>query len=103
MIIGHLAMIHNAVIKDFSLIGMKSIICDDSVIDEWTIIAEQSLVKRRQHVPSGKIFAGSPAREIGDLKNRHRESLASGQQAYVDLTAQYINTFREIGSKLLTP
>ena len=96
VIVGHMAMIHNAVIRDSSLIGMKSMICDDYVIGEWTIIAEQSLVKRGQHVPSGKIFGGSPAREIGNLRNRHRELLISGQQAYVDLTTQYNNTFRTV-------
>ena len=81
VIIGHMAMIHNAVIGDSSLIGMKSMICDDSVIGEWSIIAEQSLVKRSQHVPSGRIFGGSPAREIGSLQKRHREQLVIGRQA----------------------
>ncbi|MCP4666483.1 MAG: gamma carbonic anhydrase family protein [Deltaproteobacteria bacterium] len=94
VIIGHMAMIHNAVIKDSSLIGMKSMICDDAVIGEWSIIAEQSLVKKGQHVPSGRIFRGSPARETGRLQERHRERLVMGRQAYVDLTARYRKNFR---------
>ena len=94
VIIGHMAMVHSAVIGDSSLIGMKSMICDDSVIGEWSIIAEQSLVKKGQHIPSGRIFRGSPAREISALQKRHRERLVIGRQAYVELTTQYRNTFK---------
>ena len=98
VIIGHMAMIHNAVIGDSSLIGMQTMVCDDSVIGEWSIIAEQSLVKKGQHVPPGRLFRGSPAREIGALRKRHKERLMSGRQAYVDLTAQYRNNFKRIDS-----
>ncbi len=96
VIIGHMAMIHNALIGDSTLIGMMSMICDDSMIDEWSIIAEQSLIKRGRRVPSGRIYGGSPAREIGKLQKRHRKLLVSGRQAYVELTAQYKNTFRRV-------
>ncbi len=96
VIIGHMVMIHDAVINDFSLIGMMSMICDGAFIDKWTIIAEQSLVKKNQKIPSGKIYAGSPAREIGNLTERHKKGLITGQQFYMDLIAQYRNTFRRI-------
>jgi len=94
--IGHMVMIHDAVIKDRALIGMKSMICDGSIIGEWTIIAEQSLVKKNQAIPPKKIYAGSPAHEIGDLEERHRSELIIGQQAYADLMAQYHKTFKKI-------
>ncbi|MCP4682962.1 MAG: gamma carbonic anhydrase family protein [Desulfobacterales bacterium] len=96
VIIGHMVMIHDAVIKDRSLIGMKSMICDGAIIGEWTIIAEQSLVKKNQHIPSNKIFAGSPARKIGDLRDRHKTSLISGHKAYMEIISQYYDTFRRV-------
>ncbi len=96
VIIGHMVMIHDAVIKDCSLIGMKSMICDGVIIGEWTIIAEQSLVKKNQDIPPNKIFAGSPAREIGDLKDRHKASLISGLQAYSEILSQYHDTFKRV-------
>jgi phenylacetic acid degradation protein len=96
VIIGHMAMIHDAVIKDCSLIGMMSMICDGAVIDQWTIIAEQSLVKKNQRIPREKIYAGSPAREIGDLTERHKEGLVSGQQVYMDLIADYAASFKRV-------
>jgi len=44
--VGHMAMIHNAVIKDFALIGMQSLISDFAEIGEWSLIGEGSLVVR---------------------------------------------------------
>lgn len=94
--IGHMVMIHDAVIKDRALVGMMSMLCNGATIGEWAIVAEQSLVKTNQTIPANKIYAGSPAREIGDIKDRHRSNLVEGHQAYVDMIAQYHKTFKRI-------
>ncbi len=94
--IGHMVMIHDAVIEDRALVGMMSMICNGATIGEWSIVAEQSLVKKNQTIPSKKIYAGSPAREIGDLKERHRSNLIEGQQAYADMIGRYHKTFKRI-------
>ncbi|MBW1814894.1 MAG: hypothetical protein JRJ39_14860 [Deltaproteobacteria bacterium] len=78
-------LIHDAIIRDHSLIGMKSMICDGATVNEWVILAEQSLVRKNQTLSSGKIYAGSPAREIRGLS-----------EAYMDLIAQYHDTFKRI-------
>jgi carbonic anhydrase/acetyltransferase-like protein (isoleucine patch superfamily) len=96
VIIGHLAMIHDAIIGDNTLIGMQSMICEGAVIGEGSIVAEQSRVGKNQHIPPGKIVAGSPAAPIKDLEPRHREMLAWGARVYVELTGQYRSSFRKI-------
>jgi len=96
VIIGHQVMVHDAVIKDHSLIGMMSIVCNGATINEWSIIGEHSMVKKNQTIASNKIYAGSPAREIGDLKERHKNDLVWGQQAYMDLKNRYQNTLKRI-------
>ncbi len=94
--IGHMAMIHNAVIKDFAVLGMQAMISDFSEVGEWSIIAEQSLIKRNQKVPDNKVYAGAPAVEKGDVLDRHKEEWTLGKKVYVDLTKQYRETLREI-------
>ncbi len=94
VIIGHMAMIHDAVIHDRVLIGMKSMICEGTVIEKDAMLAEQSLVRKNQTIPSGKIFAGSPAFFIKEVSDRHREMMAFGIQAYLDLIEQYHRSFR---------
>ena len=96
VIIGHMVMIHDAVIERRSLIGMMSMICDGATIGDWTILAEQSLVRKNQTIPSGKIYAGSPAREVGNLTERHRNRMRSGLRSYAGLIQKYHKTFKRI-------
>ncbi|MGB9498798.1 MAG: gamma carbonic anhydrase family protein [Dissulfuribacterales bacterium] len=94
VIVGHLAMIHDATIEDGALIGMKAMICEGAVVGEGSIIAEQTLVLKNQLIMPFKVYAGAPAVLKGDTSKRHREMLEFGVQAYVDLTQLYHQTFK---------
>lgn len=96
VIIGHMAMIHDAVIEDCALIGMQSMICDYSRVGEWSMLAEKSLVMKRQVIPPGEIFGGVPARKIGPVTEKHKAHLTLGQQLYAGLPALYASSFRDI-------
>lgn len=96
VIIGHMVMLHDVHIHDFSLIGMQSMICSYSEIKEWSIVAEQSLVMKNQIIPPKKIYGGSPAKEIGQTTEKHLEMLKFGQQVYGNLASQYNKTFKRI-------
>ena len=65
--IGHNAIIHGCEIKNNVLIGMGSIIMDDVVIEENSIIAAGALLTKGTYVKSGSLFAGVPAKFIRGL------------------------------------
>ena len=96
VIIGHLAMIHDAVIGDNTLIGMQAMICEGVVIGEGSIVAEKSLIRKNQRIPPGKIFAGSPAAPVKDIEKRHKEMFSLGVQAYVKLNGEYRRSFKKV-------
>ncbi len=96
VIIGHMAMIHDAVIEDCALIGMQSMICDYSRVGEWAMLAEKSLVMKRQVIPSNEIFGGIPARKIGPVTEKHKANLTYGQQLYAGLPNLYAQSFKEV-------
>ncbi len=87
-IIGHMAMIHNARLGNWTLTGMQSLVSDNAVIEDWSIVAEKSFVRKGQVVKSEKIFGGIPAVETGRIEERHREMLRLGIAAYGELTQQ---------------
>jgi carbonic anhydrase/acetyltransferase-like protein (isoleucine patch superfamily) len=89
VIVGHGAMIHNAVIKDHATIGMRATISDFSEVGEWSLVAEQALVTRKQIIPPGKIYGGVPAKELGDIQEKNKAEWTWAQQLYVDLAKQY--------------
>jgi carbonic anhydrase/acetyltransferase-like protein (isoleucine patch superfamily) len=96
VIVGHMVMIHDAVIKDSALIGMKSMVCEQTTIGEGTIVAEQSMVRKGSEMPPGKIVAGSPAKVVGNVGRHHKERLAYGHNAYLKLIRSYRNKFKMI-------
>lgn len=96
VIVGHMAMLHDVRIHDHVLIGMQSMLCAFTEVEEWAIIAEQSLVLKNSVIPSGKIYGGSPAREIGVTTDEHRKMLISGQDIYARLPKHYQQSFKRI-------
>jgi len=96
VVIGHLAMIHNRSIGDYSVIGMNSTLGDNAQIGSWVIIAEHSLVKKNQIVPDNRLFAGVPAQDKGELTAAHRDYMLVGKQMYDNLVDQYLQGVREL-------
>jgi len=96
VIIGHMAMIHDAIIEDEVLIGMKTMICEGSFIGKGSFIAEQTLVLKNQRIPSGTIYAGSPAALKKNVSEQHRKMFKLGIEAYLDLNHRYHQTLKKI-------
>jgi carbonic anhydrase/acetyltransferase-like protein (isoleucine patch superfamily) len=62
--IGHNAVIHGAKIQNNVLIGMGSVILDNSIIGENSIVAAGSVILTGTIVEPGSIYAGVPAKRI---------------------------------------
>ncbi len=65
--IGHNAIVHGCRIHDRVLVGMGSIIMDDSVIGPNSIIASGSVLPKNTVVPEGSVYAGIPAKKIKEV------------------------------------
>jgi len=65
--IGHNAIVHGCTIKNDVLIGMGSIVMDDSIIESNSIIAAGAVVTKGTIVKSGSIYAGVPAKKVKDI------------------------------------
>lgn len=61
VVVGHGALIHGCRIEDRCLIGMGSIILDDTVIGEGSLIAAGSVIKTGTVVSPYSMMAGNPA------------------------------------------
>jgi len=88
--VGHGAMIHNAQIRDYAVIGMRATISDYSIVGKWTIIGEMGLVKSNQRVPDGVVAVGVPAKVVGKVDKKQKEFWSYGKKLYVELAHRYI-------------
>jgi carbonic anhydrase/acetyltransferase-like protein (isoleucine patch superfamily) len=87
--IGHGAMIHNAQIKDYAVIGMRATISDYSVVGEWAIIGEMGLVKNSQHVSEGQVAVGVPVRVVSEVSEQQKEFWSYGKKLYIEMAHRY--------------
>jgi carbonic anhydrase/acetyltransferase-like protein (isoleucine patch superfamily) len=88
--IGHNAIIHGCEIKNNVLIGMGSIIMDDVVIEENSIIAAGAILTKGTYVKSGSLFAGLPAKFIRGLsKEEINNSITTTAENYKKYLSWY--------------
>ena len=65
--IGHNATIHGCTIDDFVLVGMGSIVMDNSKISSNTIVAAGSVIIENTFVEPNSIYGGIPAKKIKNI------------------------------------
>ncbi|HMS33490.1 MAG TPA: gamma carbonic anhydrase family protein [Ignavibacteria bacterium] len=88
--IGHNAVVHGCTIKDRVLIGMGSVLLDDSTVNSDCLIAAGSLIKENFIVPEGVLAAGVPAKIIRDLNVEEIAKIRQSAQNYIAYAQDYI-------------
>jgi phenylacetic acid degradation protein len=94
--VGHGSIIHTAIIHDYVVIGMGSIISDWAVVGEWAAIAEGAVVTQSTDIPPGKVAVGVPAKVTGDVKKEWKELWGSYKHVYPDLARRYPTGLKEV-------
>ena len=87
--IGHKVMLHGCRIGNRVLVGMGSIILDDTVVEDDVMIGAGSLVPPRKRLESGFIYVGSPARHVSPLTDKQKAFLTYSSAHYVRLSGQH--------------
>ena len=65
--IGHNALVHGCTVEDNVLIGMGSIVMDNSYIESGSIIAAGAVLTEGTRVEAGSIYAGVPAKKVKSI------------------------------------
>ncbi len=87
--VGHRAIVHGAYVEDCCLIGMGACVLDGARIGSYSLIAAGSVVREGQHIPSGVLAAGVPARIVRELTEEERHSIEEAARHYVAYAAVY--------------
>ena len=87
--VGHKVMLHGCRIGDRVLIGMGTIILDDTVIEDDVMIGAGSLVPPRKRLESGYLYVGSPVKQVRPLTEKEKEFLKYSSAHYVRLAWQH--------------
>jgi len=83
--IGHAAIIHNATIHDWAIIGMGAIVSDYAEIGEWSVVAEGAVVINKAKVPDKSIAVGIPAKVVTEITQDYKKQWTEYKKVYSDL------------------
>lgn len=81
--IGHHCLIHACTLQDRSFVGMRATVMDRAVVESGAMVAAGALVTPGKTVPSGALWAGSPARHMRDLSAADRADFQRTVEGYV--------------------
>ncbi len=88
--IGHSVILHGCRIGNECLIGMGSIILDDTVIPDRVVIGAGSLVTQGKALESGMLYLGRPAKAVRALTNEEIAYLMYSAEHYMKLKDDYL-------------
>jgi phenylacetic acid degradation protein len=87
--LGHGAIIHNATIHDYVVVGMGGIVSDWTVVGEWAVVGEGAVVRQGQEIPPGHVAVGVPAKVLKEVSEEYKVQWTEFKKVYVDLARRY--------------
>lgn len=91
--IGHSCHLSACTVEDNCFIGMRSVLCPDSYMEEGSMLAANSVLHSRARIPSGELWAGNPARKMRDLTAEELTSIKDGAYRYWLLAQDHAEEF----------
>lgn len=88
--VGHGAILHACRMGDRCLVGMGAKVLDGAVLEDDVMLAAGSLVSPGKRLRSGRLYRGSPAREVRELTGDELEMLRYSAAHYVRLKDRYL-------------
>ena len=95
--IGHLCVVHGAVIRAEALIGNGATVLDGAVVGRRALVAAGATVPPGMAVPDGMLAAGVPARITGEVRGRAKEWVETNPEVYRELARRHAAGVRPVG------
>mmetsp|Transcript_12359 Transcript_12359/g.26528 ORF Transcript_12359/g.26528 Transcript_12359/m.26528 type:complete len:252 (-) Transcript_12359:101-856(-) len=98
--IGAGAIVGAATVEDNSSVGAGASIADGAHLQKGSAVADGAVVLANTTIPSGQLFAGTPAKFLRNLTSEESAALASAAAPLLSLAAEHLSAinkpFREI-------
>lgn len=88
-LVGHKCMLHGASVHDGGFVGMSATMLDGSVVETGAMLAAGAFLSPRKTVPSGEMWAGTPAKKFRDLRDGEDQIAMIGAGHYVEEAARH--------------
>lgn len=93
--IGHGAVIHGATIGKNCLIGMNSVIMDNVILEDESIVGALSFIKAGEHYEKRSLIVGNPAKKIKEVSDEMIAWKTDGTKLYQQLPKEMFDSWKE--------
>jgi carbonic anhydrase/acetyltransferase-like protein (isoleucine patch superfamily) len=87
--VGHAAVLHSCTLEDGAFVGIGAHVLDRAVVKAGGMLAAGAVLTPDKIVPSGELWAGSPARPLRKLSAAEQEGMIMNAHRYVALARRY--------------
>lgn len=94
--IGHGAILHGCRVGRNVLVGMNSVIMDEVVIGESSLVAAMSFVKKGLEIPARSLVSGSPAKVMRSMTDKEMFWKTEGTAEYHRLADVSLRTMHTV-------
>jgi carbonic anhydrase/acetyltransferase-like protein (isoleucine patch superfamily) len=88
--VGHGAKFESCTLEAGCVIGMNAVILQEAVVGEASLVAANSVVLERTHIPPGSLVAGIPGKVRKQLDGSAAAFVRRSADHYVDLSRSYL-------------
>ena len=92
--IGHLCVVHGALIGAEALIGNGATVLDGAVIGDHALVAAGATVAPGMSIPPGMLAVGTPARVVGEVTGTAKEWVDTNPAVYRELARRHSASVR---------
>jgi carbonic anhydrase/acetyltransferase-like protein (isoleucine patch superfamily) len=92
--VGHLCVVHGAVVRAEALIGNGSTVLDGAIVGRRALVAAGATVPPGMEVPDGMLAAGVPARIMGELTPGAKRWVENNPSVYRALARRHAASVR---------
>jgi carbonic anhydrase/acetyltransferase-like protein (isoleucine patch superfamily) len=94
--IGHLCVVHGAVIHAEALIGNGATVLDEVIVGRRALVAAGATVPPGMKIPDGMLAVGVPARVVGEVTGGAREWVETNPEMYRELARRHATGIRPV-------
>jgi len=95
--IGHMVMLHGCTIGEGSLVGIGSIILNNTKIGKGCLIGANTLIAENKEIPDYSMVLGAPGKVVRTLGKEQYEALRLSAAHYVENWKRYAGELKQIG------
>jgi carbonic anhydrase/acetyltransferase-like protein (isoleucine patch superfamily) len=87
--VGHQALLHACQLQDHAFVGMGAKVLDYAIVETNAMVAAGAMVTQSKRVPSGELWAGTPAKLFRPLSQEEVDNISYSENNYVELAKKY--------------